>query len=366
MGIFEQISVYFIFFGGCLCLLMAAEQITIRNQGPVNRVSALLLFCNAINTFATISLSKELYLAYPVSLYLFLPSIFSMGPLNYFYYDSLVNPQGLSIRKLRVHMIPAALVLLADTVFQFSPAGYQEAVIRKTFSLAAFTPLTAVIIMAGLHGMAYLAVLVTIEINLSRDRKIREEMLLVAACNGLAFVSGLFYSAGFLWGCSWCYLTAGIIITLIHVGIFIEHGRSPQFFHLLKSRIQERRYRISTLRGIDLDDVLERLEYLLENEKIYNDYDINLQGLADKLKITPHQLSELINDRMGMNFRTMINEYRIKEACRLLQSDEDVNILAVCFRVGFSSKSAFNHAFRKFSGMNPADYRARAVNKEKN
>jgi AraC-like DNA-binding protein len=58
-----------------------------------------------------------------------------------------------------------------------------------------------------------------------------------------------------------------------------------------------------------------------------------------------------------MDFRNFINRFRVEEAQRLLKSDPEMSILTICFEVGFNSKSTFNTAFKKISGITPRDYR---------
>ena len=67
-------------------------------------------------------------------------------------------------------------------------------------------------------------------------------------------------------------------------------------------------------------------------------------------------LSQVINEYFRKNFSTFVNEYRVKEASRLLLEKESENytIEAIANSVGFKSKSAFNSAFKKFTGITPS------------
>ena len=62
---------------------------------------------------------------------------------------------------------------------------------------------------------------------------------------------------------------------------------------------------------------------------------------------------------MNQNFFDFINGYRIKEAKRLLvdPKGELLTILAIAEEVGFNSKSSFNTAFKKITGMTPTEYK---------
>ena len=102
--------------------------------------------------------------------------------------------------------------------------------------------------------------------------------------------------------------------------------------------------------------VLDRLAAIMQTAHLYRDENLSLAVLSNKVGLSPHQLSELLNEKLGRNFKTYINELRIAEARRLLSTDKSVNILQVGFAVGFNSKSAFNAAFRRITGESPTDY----------
>jgi len=79
--------------------------------------------------------------------------------------------------------------------------------------------------------------------------------------------------------------------------------------------------------------------------------------VAEELSVSPHQLSEFINNRLGMNFNTYVNRYRVEEAMRVLVDDPDKPITAIAFDLGFNSISVFYNAFLKNTGLSPARYR---------
>lgn len=56
-------------------------------------------------------------------------------------------------------------------------------------------------------------------------------------------------------------------------------------------------------------------------------------------------------------FRTISIEARKQKAIQLL-ADPSIAIMEIVFVLGFSEQSAFNHAFRKWTGVTPTEYRA--------
>ena len=76
--------------------------------------------------------------------------------------------------------------------------------------------------------------------------------------------------------------------------------------------------------------------------------------------LTPHQLSELINMHLGMNFTRLVKMHRVREAKDLLLDRPSTSALDIGLSVGFTSLSAFYAAFRELEGMAPGQFRKQA------
>jgi len=109
---------------------------------------------------------------------------------------------------------------------------------------------------------------------------------------------------------------------------------------------------------------IQKLFYLLEEEKVYKDPNLTIKLLASKLLLSPRSLSRIINNQLNTNFYEFINEYRIKEAQQMLSApgDHQESILEIAYEVGYNSKSAFNRAFKNFTGMTPSEFRKKPGN----
>ena len=122
----------------------------------------------------------------------------------------------------------------------------------------------------------------------------------------------------------------------------------------IKSRTK---YEKSHIRGLNREKIAGQLKNLMETEKIFLDEDLRSGDLAAMLRLTPHQFSEFLSEVMETSFHRLIQEYRIKEAMILLRQDKNRNVLNIGMDVGFQSKSAFNSAFKKITGMTPMQYK---------
>jgi AraC-like DNA-binding protein len=117
------------------------------------------------------------------------------------------------------------------------------------------------------------------------------------------------------------------------------------------------RYGTSTLREVDVDTCLKRLHELMAVSKIYRSEDLSLSSLAEQLGISSHQLSELVNTRLGMGFTKYVRDCRVAAAKVLLLSAPAQSILSIGMETGFRSQSAFYAAFKEATGQSPGDYR---------
>lgn len=111
--------------------------------------------------------------------------------------------------------------------------------------------------------------------------------------------------------------------------------------------------------------LLAELQDFMESKKPYRNSDISLAKLSSKTGIPQYLLSRIINGHLGQNFFDFINEYRVKEVCkRLSQPDQHrYTILSLAMDAGFNSKSSFNTAFRKSTGLTPSEYKKQHLNR---
>ena len=134
-----------------------------------------------------------------------------------------------------------------------------------------------------------------------------------------------------------------------------------------KLKSKRKRFQRKDLLDHELAEEIEkRLSYLLEVEKIYRDEKLSLISLSEKLKITPHQLSWIINEKINKSFPSLVNLFRVEEVKKKLSQSgqNETTILQVAFEAGFSTKTSFNKAFKKITGFTPSQYRDKHLRKE--
>jgi AraC-like DNA-binding protein len=103
-------------------------------------------------------------------------------------------------------------------------------------------------------------------------------------------------------------------------------------------------------------ETLTAVQLLMETKRSYRDPDLNLDRLARKAIIPARQISTAINRATGKNVSQYVNEFRVSEACRLLEATEKP-VTEIMFEVGFQTKSNFNREFRRVTDATPAQWR---------
>lgn len=97
---------------------------------------------------------------------------------------------------------------------------------------------------------------------------------------------------------------------------------------------------------------------LLEQEKIFENPELSLTGMARLLKTNPAIVSKVINQGFGLNFNDFINQYRIEAVKQKLTASEHKiqTLLGIAFDCGFNSKATFNRAFKKAMSQSPKEW----------
>lgn len=117
------------------------------------------------------------------------------------------------------------------------------------------------------------------------------------------------------------------------------------------------KYNKSALSSAVLEDYKIKLDYFINSEKVYLDNELTLDGLAKKMKMPMHHLTQLFNIHLGENFNQHINRFRIDYARQLLvENDGSMSIEQIAFNSGFNSKVSFNRHFKNLTGVTPKEY----------
>ncbi|HPS57962.1 MAG TPA: helix-turn-helix domain-containing protein [Spirochaetota bacterium] len=149
------------------------------------------------------------------------------------------------------------------------------------------------------------------------------------------------------------------------VYVYLVTQLHPDYHRLLHSETRKAHYEKSRITGLDVEVICNRLYELMRDEKVFADEDLSLRDLASEPGISPHQLSQILNERVKKNFNTFVNEYRVDEAGRMLVDESRRSILSVGIAVGFNSNTTFCTVFSRVTGRSPSSFRKNSQQGEK-
>jgi AraC-like DNA-binding protein len=151
------------------------------------------------------------------------------------------------------------------------------------------------------------------------------------------------------------------ILIFIFINAVVWKGlKQPEIFSGIDYETgKEEKYAGSGLTEMDKNQILQRLEHLIKEQKPYLQSDLTIDQLAEKANTSTKKLSQTINASFHQNFFEFINTYRIEEAKRIMKESRDakLTVLEVMYESGFNSKSSFNSIFRKKTGITPKEFR---------
>jgi len=97
---------------------------------------------------------------------------------------------------------------------------------------------------------------------------------------------------------------------------------------------------------------------LLVNQKMYEEPELTLSMLAEKAGTNIAVISKVVNQGFGQNFNDLVNSYRVKAIKQQFIKGEHQHqtLLSIAYECGFNSKTTFNRVFKKMAAVSPKDF----------
>jgi AraC-like DNA-binding protein len=193
----------------------------------------------------------------------------------------------------------------------------------------------------------------------------------------LDWLQYLIYGMGLIWivillrvGDNFIFFSVVLFVLFIgyfgikQVGIFtvqpvgINHTSENQEDESNDSAIEKVKYAKSRLTEETAHQLHTDLKNLMATEKLFKEPELTLSDLATRLNIHPNYLSQVINEKEGVNFYDYVNSLRIEEFIQqiALPENKKYTLLTVAYEAGFNSKSSFNRYFKKVTDQSPSEY----------
>lgn len=157
------------------------------------------------------------------------------------------------------------------------------------------------------------------------------------------------------------------IVAIVFIVLFIRSRRA--YKKLLRKNLLEKEKTIPLSEKIDFDsvrtesridqDIVQQLQVLLEEEKVYLDPDVTVKKLAKKMGTNRATLSHVVNQYFNKSFPALINQYRVNEALRLLTdgATKDWKLEVIGEMCGYRNRQVFHSAFKREMGITPNHFR---------
>lgn len=109
----------------------------------------------------------------------------------------------------------------------------------------------------------------------------------------------------------------------------------------------------------DIEQVMEKVEQVMDTSREIFSTDFSLSSLAELSGEAEDRLSQAINQVPGRTFYSILNKYRVMEACRRMsdkKQSDNLTIEAIGQSVGFKNRSHFVTTFKRITGLTPSAY----------
>ncbi|OQX80222.1 MAG: hypothetical protein B6D64_03480 [Bacteroidetes bacterium 4484_276] len=164
-------------------------------------------------------------------------------------------------------------------------------------------------------------------------------------------------------------LSAGLLILLIASSVitllFVQKSRAnrklvEKNLELMRQDDEESKpvktgLRPTAIKDDKIEGIINALDRLMKRDRVFSQAQLSLSDLAEMLETNTSYLSKAINENFNSNFSTYLNNFRVREAQKMFanQQHKSMTLEGIARSVGFHSRSSFNTAFRKFSGVTP-------------
>ncbi len=378
--IFKEIITYIFIAGVAQGLLLSLFLFRKSENKIANRLLSLTMLLFAIDLIAEIAFVTGYIKNIPILIGLNNSLPYLYGPAIYLYATILERDEKVFNKRYILHAVPFFLVQVYGVFFfYFESLEYQVALIDLSQKIPWHLQLVGSLI--PVHGLTYLAL--TIKKVLKFNRKLKDSYSQIEKLN-LNWLKYLVFGTSIIWGISFLSSALNLIYDArlfsnisIYIGLsFLLYSlgykslQQPEVIFLTENLSQknikhevdgkQKGYQKSGLNKTDAEQYLKSLLTFMEDEKPYLNDELNLSELAKLLNLSTHNLSEIINTKLNLNFYEFINKYRVEEVKKLIVDEKCKNysILAIGYEAGFSSKSVFYSAFKKFVGVTPTQFRS--------
>ena len=138
-------------------------------------------------------------------------------------------------------------------------------------------------------------------------------------------------------------------------GLHPEASHPGQVSHLEQIPNMEQDSRLDKTR---IRQLIAGILQLLEKEECWLQPDFTIEKAAKQLGTNSSYLSYVVNHHLGKSFSTLLNEYRVRRACLLMENPANATYTMdyLAMQAGFSNRVTLLRQFKRMVGMAPSEY----------
>lgn len=322
------LSLYFLFFA--------------RPKHPANYFLGGLLLTLSVRIGKSVIFHFNPDLSY-IFLQLGLSACVFIGPFLYFYLKSVIHAESKVDNSWKYHF--GGLFLLTTIGGYCYPFEQNIDLWRPCIIVAIYW-----IWLVYLIGSLFLMKGIIRRFLTRKDRLHSVEIWILSVFIGNVLIWSAYYFWGFFSYILGALLFSFVLYLLVLLLIFNKKKDSILFKNVPK-------YADKKIETTEATDLLKALNDLMTQQELFKNPTLKLPDVAEKLNILPHRLSQLLNDNLGKNFPSFINEFRIEAAKKMLLSNDEFTLEGIGYECGFNSKSTFYTTFKKHTGLTPAKFK---------
>ena len=340
----------YLIFSGCLCAgVFSVTLIFSRNNQFANRFLAAIIFAIGINLVISWIIAQSLFDRFPLLHLLPYGIGFGLGPLIYLYIKSLTTNSKMDYKHL--------MWIAGDYVHSIYHLIYGRSLQSSLFHEIADKLGALSILVITYYLWISRKVILTYQIELKQKLSNTEQQTLSWLNQFFTIflilipITVVFWILLFLTDLNINnQLTGPVIYLIVIFWLGIGGIRQPE--------IITRGIKSAGTEGPDKEfqDHLDLLIKSMERDKLYLLNDLNVRFLEEKLNLTAKQISEALNQGLGKNFYSFINEYRVREFKSRVAENHHLTFAGLAKDCGFNSKTTFQRVFKEITGMRPSEY----------
>lgn len=119
------------------------------------------------------------------------------------------------------------------------------------------------------------------------------------------------------------------------------------------------KYQGTTLDQESKERLFAQIKQVMGNMSVICQPNFSLLSLADQVGSNYKYVSQVVNEYYGKSFKQVLNEQRVREACRQLNDTKQfghLTIEAIAANLGFNSRSNFTVTFKRITGISPSKF----------